>query len=200
MPFGSPRSGGAQGWNRQLGPDSCLPHPRFTSGNGRNEFCKAQVVSFLDTAKLPLSLKGMSRDEVATQYGALCYRIVRGKIQVLLVTSRTRRRWIVPKGWPIKRTPPAEGARIEAWEEAGVRGKVSDTCVGIYGYTKLGERKGTDQPCMVAVFPLKVKSLARKYPERHQRRRKWVSPKQASRKVAEPELRKILKDFDPSRL
>jgi hypothetical protein len=39
--------------------------------------------------------------------------------------------------------------------------------------------------------------LEKKYPEKKQRRRKWFSPKKAAGKVAEPELKKILKTFDP---
>ena len=141
-----------------------------------------------------------SEGNARIQYGALCYRIMRGKPQVLLVTSRTRRRWIIPKGWPIKGKSAAEAACIEAWEEGGVQGKPVETCVGQFGYIKLGHGEGPDQPCVVSVYPVKVKSLAKEYRERKQRRRKWFSLKQASKKVAEPELRQLLKAFDPGKL
>lgn len=130
-----------------------------------------------------------------TQYGAVCYRRKHGKVQVLLITSRTRRRWIIPKGWPIKKASPPEAARIEAWEEAGVRGKVDERGVGLFSYVKQGDGKAPDLPCMVTVFALKVTSLAKEFPERTHRRRKWFSPKQAAKKVAEPELREILRGF-----
>lgn len=143
---------------------------------------------------------GKQQETPRTQIGALCYRMMRGDVQVLLITSRTRRRWIVPKGWPIDGTTPAETAATEAWEEAGVVGKLRETCLGLFGYTKLGGDGEQDVPCVVAVYPIRVKSLASEYPERQQRRRKWFSPKKAASKVAEPELRRLLREFDPARL
>ena len=131
------------------------------------------------------------------QLGALCYRNERGKPQILLITSRTRRRWIIPKGWPMKGIAPEKAAEIEAWEEAGVRGKAVDTCVGQFGYIKYGDGTGPDVPCIVSVYPIKTKSLAKDYPECSQRRRKWFSPKKAARKVGEPELKKLLEEFKP---
>ena len=85
----------------------------------------------------------------------------------------------------------------EAWEEAGVRGKVLDVCLGIYGYTKIVE-DGRDLPCIVAVFPLRVDNVASDYPEKHQRKREWMSLKKAVNKLDEPELRQILASFDPA--
>jgi 8-oxo-dGTP pyrophosphatase MutT (NUDIX family) len=124
----------------------------------------------------------------------------KGKPQILLITSRTRRRWIIPKGWPMKRLSPEQAASVEAWEEAGVRGRSHDTCAGLFPYLKLGDGAGPDLPCVVAVYPVRVKSLATEYPEHRQRRRKWFAPKQAAKKVAEPELREILRRFDPKSL
>lgn len=156
------------------------------------------ILTKMDTTQLETVTKGM--DGVRTQLGALCYRTVRGKVQVLLVTSRTRRRWIIPKGWPMKNTAPDRAAMIEAWEEAGVRGTENETCIGYFSYLKIGDGNAPDLPCVVSVFPVKVKSLSKEFPEKGQRRRKWFSPKQAAKKVAEPELRKILKDFNPNKL
>ncbi|WP_116132179.1 NUDIX hydrolase [Tropicimonas sp. IMCC34043] len=132
-----------------------------------------------------------------TQIAALCFRKIRGKSQVLLITSRTQRRWIIPKGWPMAHTTPAGAAAIEAWEEAGVRGRIHDICIGLFSYAKLDEASGVVLPCVVTVFPLEVKSLAKDFPERKQRRRSWFTPRQAAKKVAEPELREILREFDP---
>ena len=57
------------------------------------------------------------------QYGALPYRFAAdGSLEVLIVTTRRTRRWIIPKGWPIHGLTPAKSAAREAFEEAGVRG------------------------------------------------------------------------------
>lgn len=155
------------------------------------------TVSEVKQRKLELTEEG--KRGVRTQFGALCWRRRDDEVQVLLVTSRRSQRWIIPKGWPQDRTTPKKAAEIEAWEEAGVEGKASATCLGIYSYTK-ELVAGTQLPCVVAVFPVKVKSLSRKYPEMTDRRRKWFSLKKAAKKVVDPELAALLAGFDPDRL
>ncbi len=146
--------------------------------------------------QLPISLHGGPKGEVRTQFAALCYRVKKGKVQVLLITSRGSRRWIVPKGWPMEGKTPADSALQEAWEEAGVHGKAQSNCLGVYSYAKTVE-DADGLPCIAMLYPVKVKSLAKKYPEKHQRRRRWLSRKKAAAKVAEPELRRMILDFDP---
>lgn len=116
----------------------------------------------------------------------------RGRVQVLLVTSRDTGRWIVPKGWPMAGKSPAETAATEAWEEAGVQGEVDAAApVGHYAYDKLRAPKNAI-PCLVSVFALRVAKLSDKFPERKERRRKWFDAQKAARKVAEPDLRALL--------
>lgn len=143
-----------------------------------------------------LPLQSSSKQDVRTQFGALCWRTHKDKTQVLLVTSRGTGRWIIPKGWPMDGATPAEAARQEAWEEAGATGRVSPVCLGVYSYAKRQE-DGTDLPCVVAVFPLKVKKLSDDFPEADDRRRKWCGPKKAASLVDEPELSQLLRRFDP---
>ncbi|MGR3839420.1 MAG: NUDIX hydrolase [Cognatishimia sp.] len=131
-----------------------------------------------------------------SQFGALVYRVKNDKIQILLITSRTRGRWIIPKGWPMIGETPADAAATEAWEEAGVKGKVYDRCLGLYSYTKRREDQ-RDLPCLVMIYPIKAKKLSDKFPEAGQRRRKWFSRKKAAKLVSEPELAKMIASFDP---
>lgn len=147
------------------------------------------------TKMRPIRLASAEKRGVRTQFGALCYRIRNDKVQVLLVTSRGTGRWILPKGWPIDGATPAEAALQEAWEEAGVQGKVTGGIQGIYSYEKNGD--GENLPCVAAIFPVKVNALKRKYPEMDQRDRKWVSRKKAASLVDDPELRQIISNFDP---
>lgn len=132
------------------------------------------------------------------QFAAICYRKKKKGCEVLLLTSRESGRWIVPKGWPIEGLSPAKVAAQEAWEEGGVKGKVRDVCLGFYDYDKV-LKKREHVPVSVAVFPLEVDSLAKKFPEADERRRKWFSPKKAAARVREPELKKLLLKFDPKR-
>lgn len=131
--------------------------------------------------------------DVRVQLGALCYRIRNGKPQVLLVTSRSSRRWVIPKGWPIPGHTTGAAALREAWEEAGVVGKLTGDALGLYTYSK--SRRSARLILAVAVYPVKVKRLEDSFPETRQRRRKWMSPKKAAARVAEPELRQIILRF-----
>lgn len=125
------------------------------------------------------------------QFGAICWRMHRGKIEVLLITSRDTGRWVIPKGWPMANRSPAAAAAQEAWEEAGVQGQVVETALGRFGYKKLfGPKRSVD--CTVEVFALRVARLVDKFPERKERRRKWFAAEKAARKVNEPELRQLL--------
>jgi 8-oxo-dGTP pyrophosphatase MutT (NUDIX family) len=155
------------------------------------------VISF---KQAPLKMTGSAKREVRTQFAALCYRVVDGETQILLVTSRQRGRWIIPKGWPVEGATPADAAATEAFEEAGVTGKTFNICLGIYSYTKVMDDGEADLPCAVSVFPVRVKKVLKTYPEMGERRRKWFTAKKAASKVREPELRKILKHFDPALL
>lgn len=147
----------------------------------------------------PLRLGGNGKNSVRTQFGALCWRLQKDKLQFALVSSRRTGRWIIPKGWPLDGATPAQAAACEAWEEAGLEGRVSDICLGIYSYTKVFD--GAAQlPCVVAVFPMKVKAARRNWPERSDRKRKWVTPRKAAALVDAPELKRLLREFDPRAL
>src|SRR5258708_7732746 len=81
--------------------------------------------------------KRSSKSVVRIQYGALPYRFTpEASLEILLVTTRQTKRWIIPKGWPIKRLKPAKSAAREAFEEAGVRGKIGMKSVGLFAYEK----------------------------------------------------------------
>ena len=109
--------------------------------------------------QLPISLQGARKGEVRTQFAALCYRVRQGKVQVLLITSRGAKRWIVPKGWPMDAKTPGAAAAREAWEEAGVRGRVTGGCLGVYSYTK--EMDGGEMlPVVAMLYPVEVKITA----------------------------------------
>ena len=88
-------------------------------------------------------------------------------LEVLLVTTRQTKRWIVPKGWPIKGLGPAKSAAREAFEEAGVRGKVGAKPMGLFAYDKLIDAEGVVVPCEVKVFPLLVTRQSESFPNRN---------------------------------
>lgn len=155
-------------------------------------------MTVVKTKHKPQRLDVSHKHDVRTQFGALCYRVRDGRVQVLLVTSRGTGRWIIPKGWPMDGETPAGAAATEAFEEAGVEGKVSNICLGIYSYTK-NIPKGDNLPIVVAVFPFKVKRVLKNFPEAGERKRKWFSLKKAAAVISEPELVPLIRNFDVKR-
>jgi len=128
------------------------------------------------------------------QYAALPFRVRDGHPEFLLVTSRETRRWIIPKGWPEKNHEPWEMAAREAYEEAGVLGRVDAVPVGSYVYDKVLSPKKSVQ-CQVQVFPLEVAEQLPDWPERTQRECRWCTPGQAALLVDEPGLVELLLRF-----
>ena len=106
--------------------------------------------------------------------------------QVCLVTSRTGRRWVIPKGQIDAGHTAAEAALVEAWEEAGLLGAIDGGAVGTYHY----EKYGLDHH--VTVFLLRVTEQKADWPEKSERRRVWLSPEEAADRVDDPGLRRLL--------
>lgn len=128
------------------------------------------------------------------QAAALPYRLEDGQASILLVTSRETRRWVIPKGWVDKDEKPAQAAKREAFEEAGLTGKVAKAAIGAYSYDKRLP-DGSLLPCDVKVYPLKVEAQKKKWPERGLRDGRWFSPEAAARAVDEPGLKELISRF-----
>ncbi|HEX2840462.1 NUDIX hydrolase [Hyphomicrobium sp.] len=128
------------------------------------------------------------------QVGALPIRPTNeGRLEVLLVSSRETRRWVIPKGWPSKKLADHKAAAREANEEAGVTGTISPHCIGSYVY-----RKTTGKGAYlveVSVYPLTVSRQRKSWAEKRERVRGWFDTKTASRMVREPKLRKMIADL-----
>ena len=118
--------------------------------------------------------------DVKPQYAALCYRVVKGKPQVLLITSRGTKRWIVPKGWPMDHCGAGACAAQEAWEEAGVEGDIDHEPIGSYWLPVTEERPA---PIEVKLYPLRVARQREDWKERGQRYRHWAVLPEAKRLI-----------------
>jgi 8-oxo-dGTP pyrophosphatase MutT (NUDIX family) len=127
------------------------------------------------------------------QYAALPYRSGgKSGTEVMLVTSRETRRWIIPKGWPHQGKAPHHSAAREAFEEAGVVGLIKPKPVGTFAYRKR-LKNGDSIVCKVEVYPLKVLRQSDQWPEQQQRKTKWLPVKKAAQAVQEPMLGKIIR-------
>ena len=129
------------------------------------------------------------------QYAALPYRVNEaGEPEILLITSRERGRWVIPKGNPIPSMMNYETAAREAFEEAGVEGGIATESIGDYRYMKR-RRSGLEVPAVVTVYPMLVSRQAKRWPERGQRQLRWFPPAEAAEAVEEPELKTIIASF-----
>ncbi len=127
------------------------------------------------------------------QSGVIAVRVRDGAPQVLLVTSAGGKRWVIPKGIVEEDHSAASSAAKEAWEEAGVTGRVSRRMIGRYRYEKW------NGVCSVLVYRLDVDEVHREWPEAHVRRRKWLSPTAAAKRVGDSVLACLILDAFPGR-
>ncbi|MCT8974405.1 NUDIX hydrolase [Microbaculum marinisediminis] len=122
------------------------------------------------------------------QFGVLPWRTRRdGKMRILLITSRRRGRWIIPKGWPIEDQPPVIAASREAFEEAGVIGDIHPGPLTDYLYMKTLD-DGSVEPCRVTVFGMRVHGTLSTWREQEQRQRRWFSVEEAADRLDDAEL------------
>lgn len=107
--------------------------------------------------------------------------------RVCLVTSSSRRRWVVPKGQIDSGHTPREAALAEAWEEAGLVGAIDPEPLGSYAYEKLGREM------FVLVYRLVVTEVRDEWPERGLRTRVWLPLDEALDRIDEPGLRDLVR-------
>lgn len=115
-------------------------------------------------------------------------------MEICLVTSRETGRWVIPKGWPMKGLTNWEAAAREAYEEAGLRGEIADTPVGQFPYWK----RKSDHFVLIntTVYLLRVGKQMNKWPEKGERKRKWMGVSEAAEEVVEPGLIAILQSLE----
>ncbi|TGQ71072.1 MAG: NUDIX hydrolase [Mesorhizobium sp.] len=138
------------------------------------------------------AVRKAKKGESIRQVAAIPFRLsARGDIEVMLVTSRTTRRFIVPKGWPMKGKSGRRAATIEAQEEAGVLGKTLKEPAGTYSYWKRLANRFVRVD--VVVYLLEVTEELADWQEAKRRQRAWLTPAEAATLIDEPDLSTLVK-------
>ncbi len=132
--------------------------------------------------------------KVFHQSGVIPYRVQNGTIEVLLITTRDRDRWVIPKGGISNGMSPHESAAKEAWEEAGVIGDVNVNELGTYKYRKRGNIY------QVKMYSLAVAIVSEDYPEASQRQRQWLELSKAIAQIQTSALKQIFQSFPQTEL
>lgn len=127
------------------------------------------------------------KEQAGRQCAALPLAVRDGERQVMLVTSRGTRRWVLPKGWEEPGSTASEQAAREAFEEAGLVGRIELEPIVSYTYTKRLRNRRAVQ-CEVSVFPLWVERQLETWPEQGQRETRWFSFAEATLAVTEAPL------------
>jgi len=131
------------------------------------------------------------------QVGALAIRSgVNGAPEALLLTSRETKRWVIPKGWPMKGKKDWEAAAQEAKEEAGIVGKARKKPLGDFLYFK--RRAAHFDLCKVVVYRLDYERQLDSYREAGQREKRWFPLNEAADLVDEQGLALLLRGMDSS--
>ncbi|HSI40264.1 MAG TPA: NUDIX hydrolase [Xanthobacteraceae bacterium] len=147
----------------------------------------------MDRGKLDTP-KRRARREPLQQVAALPFRVRPDSgVELMLISSRETRRFVIPKGWPMAGRKSWKAAQIEARQEAGVVGEIGRKKFGSYKYWKRLE--GHFALTKVAVYPLEVRRELADWPERNQRYRRWLVADDAALLVDEPELAALILAF-----
>lgn len=109
-----------------------------------------------------------------------------GEIELLLISSRKKKRWVIPKGVKEPELSATESAAKEALEEAGIEGTIVEPALGTYQYEKWGG------VCTVEVFVMQVEAIHETWGEDF-RDRIWVSVLEATERVDEDRLKELLR-------
>lgn len=108
--------------------------------------------------------------------------------KILLITSRNSKSWSLAKGKVERSASPIEAARQEAFEEAGVLGRMQSASIGYYTH-----HKTSGGAYRVKVFKMHVQRELTKWPERKERQRRWVSVEAALGLISNPSLRRLIR-------
>ena len=116
------------------------------------------------------------------QTGVIPWRRAAEGVEVLLITGRSSGKWIIPKGWPMLFRSLADAAAHEAFEEAGVRGRLAPDPLGRVDAPKTCRFAGTIHWLLV-VHAMEVTEELERWPEQDQRRREWLSMEEGAKRV-----------------
>ncbi|MGD2118191.1 MAG: hypothetical protein PVG66_07525 [Chromatiales bacterium] len=109
--------------------------------------------------------------------------------KIYLVTCRENCKWIIPTGKHEKRLSDKKVAALEAYEEAGVIGKLDKS----FRKSLLVQSPGGKKKRRLKLYLIKVEKSYKKWPEDKQRKRKRVAADELGKYVSDKRLRKQLK-------
>ena len=120
------------------------------------------------------------------QAGSVPFLFKKGVLHIVLITSSSGARWLIPKGRLESGMSLEEVALMEAAEEAGAIGTIEPGC---------RMQCPTEDGRMLQLFPLRVATLLPHWPERFVRRRVVLPVYRALLRISDPSLARALRDL-----
>jgi len=124
------------------------------------------------------------------QSGVIPYKRTSSGLEVLLITSMKKKKWVIPKGFIEFNLSPFESAKKEAYEEAGIIGANETIELGFFANQK------SIGVCHVKVYALEVIEMLDEYPDKDLRKRKWFNLKEASSAVEVKEISDMISSLE----
>ncbi|XP_062184940.1 nudix hydrolase 13, mitochondrial-like [Phragmites australis] len=139
--------------------------------------------------KILVARKGRLRQRYDNEYrlvaGCVPYRVrTDGQPEVLMVSAPNRNDLVFPKGGWEDDEDVYQAACREALEEAGVKGTINKTALGLWVFRSKSSPVDSDSPrgaCKGYIFALEVEEELEQWPEQDTHGRQWVSPADAYR-------------------
>ena len=156
------------------------------NGESRLTVGWSQVQTYQVSAKF-FKLAELRKLKQCEQVAAVCYRVRGGVIEFLLVQTR-KGRWIFPKGSVEPGLTHAQAAALEAFEEAGVHGRMEEASFTRYVRRKRGEARNSaakanrTEPAVNAHLCEVLRLVPPQEPNRNP---SWFSAEKAKRRLQE---------------
>lgn len=125
-------------------------------------------------------LEHLRRLRGSEKVAAICYRLGKRGIEFLLIRTRGDR-WTFPKGSAEAGLSHAQAAALEAFEEAGVHGRIEESAFARYVRVKNGGRRSPDVEVIINVHLCEVTRLVE--PQEDGRHPTWFIAEKAKRKL-----------------
>lgn len=143
-------------------------------------FLGEDVTEALEYRNANLALHGLpNSDKPKERYGALPFLEKDNELHVVLVTNQSGNKWIFPRGQLELDMTPAEAALMEAYEEAGLIGRI---------LSELHEQCNWDGRAIQHLYPMKVIQMLNEWPEDSIRKRQVVKFRKAMQMLDDPVL------------
>jgi 8-oxo-dGTP pyrophosphatase MutT (NUDIX family) len=111
------------------------------------------------------------------------------EFKVILITTRKKKKWTIPKGIIEPDLDSIESARNEANEEAGIDGYIEPVIFDNFEYEKWGGI------CHVKVYLMEVNQIMDEWPEMNFRQREFFDPDRAVEIIGREEIKTVLNRF-----